>query len=126
MGASFLVTGSARLDYYSKGGDSLQGRYHYYRLHPFSLLELSSDPDKSDLEHLLRYRGFPEPCLRGEGRFWRRWQRERQQRVVYEDIRDLEHVREISLVELLTAALPSRVGSPLSIKSLKENLQVAH
>jgi predicted AAA+ superfamily ATPase len=25
---SFLVTGSARLDYYRKGGDSLQGRYH--------------------------------------------------------------------------------------------------
>ena len=30
----FLVTGSARLDIYRKGGDSLQGRYHYYRLHP--------------------------------------------------------------------------------------------
>ncbi|MCY4512108.1 MAG: AAA family ATPase, partial [Bdellovibrionales bacterium] len=25
---SFLVTGSARLDYFSKGGDSLLGRYH--------------------------------------------------------------------------------------------------
>jgi uncharacterized protein len=125
-GVSFLVTGSARLDYYSKGGDSLQGRYHYYRLHPFSLLELNPDPVKSDLDHLVRYGGFPEPCLRGEERFWRRWQRERLQRVVYEDIRDLEHVREISLVELLTEDLPSRVGSPLSIKSLKENLQVAH
>ena len=124
--ASFLVTGSARLDYYNKGGDSLQGRYHYYRLHPFSLLELNPDPAKSDLDHLLRYGGFPEPCLRGDERFWRRWQRERQQRVIYEDIRDLEHVREISLVELLAEDLPSRVGSPLSIKSLKENLQVAH
>ena len=28
---SFMVTGSARLDYYRKGGDSLQGRYHYYK-----------------------------------------------------------------------------------------------
>ncbi|MCY4265796.1 MAG: AAA family ATPase [Gammaproteobacteria bacterium] len=27
---SFLVTASARLDYYRKGGDSLQGRYHHY------------------------------------------------------------------------------------------------
>ncbi|MBK9323441.1 MAG: hypothetical protein IPM97_10965 [Bdellovibrionaceae bacterium] len=34
---NFIVTGSARLDHFSKGGDSLQGRYHYYRLHPFSL-----------------------------------------------------------------------------------------
>jgi hypothetical protein len=30
----FLVTGSARLDVYRRGGDSLQGRYHHYRLHP--------------------------------------------------------------------------------------------
>jgi len=27
----FLITGSARLDIYRRGGDSLQGRYHYYR-----------------------------------------------------------------------------------------------
>jgi len=31
----FLITGSARLDHYRRGGDSLQGRYHYHRLHPF-------------------------------------------------------------------------------------------
>ena len=41
---SILVTGSARLDYYRKGGDSLANRYLYYRLHPFSLLELNSNP----------------------------------------------------------------------------------
>ena len=29
-----IVTGSARLDYFRKGGDSLVGRYHYLRLHP--------------------------------------------------------------------------------------------
>jgi hypothetical protein len=34
-----LVTGSARLDVYRRGGDSLMGRYFYYRLHPFSLAE---------------------------------------------------------------------------------------
>ncbi len=30
----FLITGSAKLDHYRRGGDSLQGRYHYHRLHP--------------------------------------------------------------------------------------------
>ncbi|MBN2442291.1 MAG: DUF4143 domain-containing protein [Spirochaetales bacterium] len=50
---SFLITGSARLDYYRKGGDSLQGRYHYYRLHPFSLNELASTPGKKDMTDLL-------------------------------------------------------------------------
>jgi len=64
---SFIVTGSARLDYYSKGGDSLQGRYHYYRLHPFSLTELNGQPTMDDFRNLFRFGGFPEPCLKGSG-----------------------------------------------------------
>ena len=123
---SFIVTGSARLDYYRKGGDSLQGRYHYYRLHPFSLAEVNSNPTIEDFNLLFKFGGFPEPYLRGEEKFLRRWQRERLQRVLYNDIRDLENVKEISLLELLAAELPNRVGSPLSIKNLKELLQVAH
>ena len=123
---AFLVTGSARLDHYRKGGDSLQGRYHHYCLHPFSLREIATNPSASDLDALLRFGGFPEPLLAGSERTWRRWQRERLSRVVREDLRDLENVREISLVELLVDALPSRVGSPLSIRSLSEALQVAH
>ncbi len=123
---SFIITGSARLDYYSKGGDSLQGRYHYYRLHPFSLQEVNPTPTGDDVEMLLQFGGFPEPCLRSEERFWRRWQRERTQRVIYEDIRDLENTKEISLLELLAEELPNRIGSPLSVKKLKELLQVAH
>jgi len=74
----------------------------------------------------LRFGGFPEPLLAGETRVWRRWQRERLSRVVYEDLRDLEGVRNVALVELLVEALPERVGSPLSIRSLSEDLQVAH
>jgi uncharacterized protein len=123
---SFIITGSAKLDYYSRGGDSLQGRYHYYRLHPFSLLELNQDPSADDFKRLLRFGGFPEPCFRGEERFWRRWQLERTRRVIYEDIRDLENIKEISLLELLAAELPHRVGAPLSIKNMKELLQVSH
>jgi predicted AAA+ superfamily ATPase len=123
---SFLITGSARLDYYSMGGDSLQGRYHYYRLHPFSLRELDSNPSRDILDLLLKFGGFPEPLFKSQEKFWRRWQRERLQRVIYDDIRDLETVKEISLLELLASELPNRVGSPLSVKNLKELLQVAH
>jgi len=104
----------------------LQGRYHYYRLHPFSLRELSAVPTKDDLDLLLKFGGFPEPLFKTEEKFWRRWQRERLQRVIYDDIRDLETVKEISLLELLALELPHRVGSPLSVKNLKELLQVAH
>ncbi|MDD5656799.1 MAG: AAA family ATPase, partial [Elusimicrobia bacterium] len=107
---SFLVTGSARLDYYRKGGDSLQGRYHYYRMHPFSLREIDAECRASSLEHLLAYGGFPEPFLRANERVLRRWQREHRERVAREDLRDLEHVREISLIELLLTHLPRCVG----------------
>ena len=124
--SSFIITGSARLDYYRKGGDSLQGRYHYYRLHPLSMQELDPNPSINDFNMLLKFGGFPEPFLRGEEKFWRRWQRERLHRVIYDDIRDLENVKDISILELLAEELPNRIGSPLSIKNLKEILQVAH
>ncbi len=51
-----LVTGSARLDFYRKGGDSLQGRYYFYRLFPLSLGELPG-PAVKNLEKLLTYGG---------------------------------------------------------------------
>jgi len=123
---SFIVTGSARLDFYRKGGDSLQGRYHHYRLHPFTLPELGRGAGAEEARLLMRFGGFPEPLLKGEDRFWRRWQRERMQRVVYDDLRDLERVREISLLELLVRELPGRVGAPLSIARLAGLVQVSH
>lgn len=121
----FIVTGSARLDHFRKGGDSLLGRYHYYRLHPFSLNELAKHPTPEDLKVLLNYGGFPEPLFAQNQTKQRRWQRERIQKVVYEDLRDLETVKEISLIELLVDSLPARVGSPLSLKGLAEDLQVS-
>ena len=96
-----IVTGSARLDYYRKGGDSLAGRYRYFRLHPFSLRELNRSPSRSDLDVLMRRGGFPEPLFSLDDAGHRIWQRDRLARVVREDLRDLEHVREISLVEHL-------------------------
>jgi uncharacterized protein len=121
----FLITGSARLDHYRRGGDSLQGRYHYYRLHPFSLYELNKKPQQSDLETLLKFGGFPEPFLKHNTRHWKRWQRERQSRVIQEDLISLEHVREVSQLQLLAQMLPARVGSVLSIANLKQDLSVA-
>ena len=121
----FLVTGSAKLDHYRRGGDSLQGRYHYHRLHPLSLRELSATPSSSDLEALLRFGGFPEPFLKSNMRHWKRWQRERQTRVIRDDLTSLEHIKEVAQLELLADVLPDRVGSVLSINSLRQDLSVA-
>lgn len=120
----FLVTGSARLDYYRKGGDSLLGRYHYYRMHPLSLSEITKKATSSDLEHLLKFGGFPEPFLKSSDKTLRRWHNQRTSRIVSDDIRELEYIKEISLIELLIHALPERVGSPLSRKNLAHDLEV--
>ncbi|MBI2027793.1 MAG: ATP-binding protein [Deltaproteobacteria bacterium] len=122
----FIITGSAKLNHYSRGGDSQLGRSWFYRLHPFSLMEFNSSPTQKDLEYLLKFGGFPDPLFKGSEEYLRRWSRERIRRILQDDLRDLERVRELSLVESLVDLLPSRVGSPLSIKSLREDLEVAH
>jgi uncharacterized protein len=139
----FLVTGSARMDVYRRGGDSLQGRYHHYRLHPFSYREVR-DPrpaslptpgdelpvpasgDQSTVESLLRFGGFPEPFLAQSARTLRRWQAERLERFFREDVRDLAAIRDLSSLQLLADLLPERAATTLSINSLREDLEVSH
>lgn len=122
---SIIVTGSARLDHFRKGGDSLVGRYHYYRLHPLTLPEVDKKYQEKTIADLLKFGGFPEPFQAKSEMTYRRWKKERISRVVYQDLRDLETVKEPSLLELLVDMLPGKVGSVLSIKSLQEDLEVS-
>ena len=121
-----LVTGSARLDHYRKGGDSLVGRYRYFRLHPYSLPELRQHHDSRSLKDLLNFSGFPDPLMARDEKAWRIWQRDRVSLVIRDDLQDLERVMEVTLLEMLMEALPNKVGSPLSLQSLREDLQVSH
>ena len=139
----FLVTGSARLDVYRRGGDSLQGRYHHHRLHPFSYAEALGARPPSELvpgqeltigqkaqadlvSTLLEHGGFPEPFLAQSARTLRRWQKERLDRFFREDVRDLEPIRELQAFQLLAELLPERVGSLLSLNAFREDLAVSH
>lgn len=123
---AILVTGSARLDIFRKHGDSLMGRYHYHRLHPLSVRELSTTiPPEEGLDRIYRLGGFPEPLLSGSETEAKRWRKERMERVIREDLITLESIRNISALELLVDLLKERVGSPLSIKSLSEDLRVS-
>jgi predicted AAA+ superfamily ATPase len=122
---NILVTGSARLDYYRRGGDALQGRYHFYRLFPLTCAELGP-PNPSTVQDLLNYGGFPEPYLLHSKRETRRWSREYRSRVIQEDLADLENVLDLGIIENLALRLPDLVGSPLSINALREDLQVSH
>ncbi len=120
-----LVTGSGRLDFYRHGGDSLQGRYHLLRLHPFSVAELGLTTPR-DFQGLLTLGGFPEPFLRGSEAAARRWSRAYGSRLVHDDVASLERVHDLGSLELLVQRLPHLVGSPLSINGLREELQVNH
>ncbi|MBE8222271.1 MAG: ATP-binding protein [Bdellovibrionales bacterium] len=121
---TFLVTGSARLDHFRKGGDSLLGRYYYYRLHPFSLPELGIN--KNNLNDLFKYGGFPEPLLEKKETTLKRWHMSRLTKLVRYDLRDLETVKDLNKVEVLAEELQSKVGSPLSINALSGDLEVDH
>lgn len=124
-GKKILVTGSARLDYYRYGGDSLQGRYHFLRLHPLSASELGIKKTK-ELKDLLLLGGFPEPYFSGSETEAKRWSREYRTRLIEDDILSLEQIKDIGTLELLILRLPELVGSPLSINALREDLQVNH
>ena len=124
-GQRILVTGSGRLDLYRFGGDSLQGRYHLLRLHPFSVAEVGIRKPSEFLE-FLRLGGFPEPWLSASETVARRWSRESRSRLLEEDVSSLEGVRDLGQLELMMISLPERVGSPLSVNALREDLQVSH
>ena len=120
-----LVTGSAKLDHYRRGGDSLQGRYHLLRLHPLTIKEIGKK-DQNVLERLLTLGPFPEPYLSNDQTESRRWSKEYRTRVIHEDLTSLEKVSEISLIDLLSLRLIDSVGGTLSINSLREDLEVSH
>jgi uncharacterized protein len=150
---TLLVTGSARLGWYRKSGDSLVGRYFSYQLLPLGLPEATgnfshvlmtdtdllhiegmakcarkineTDNDES-LNNLLAYSGFPEPFLKQLPRFHKRWQSEYKSLLAKEDIRDLSRISDIKGIGQLMEKLPERVGSSLSINSIKEDIGYHH
>jgi predicted AAA+ superfamily ATPase len=145
---NLLVTGSARLDFFRKSGDSLMGRYFSFRMFPLGLPEVVGDfthvvsdnifadgktlikhariakarGTDEGLESLLKFGGFPEPLLKGTEKFHRRWQRDYKTLVAKEEVRDLSQIQDIKGIETLVELLPSRVGSKMSLASLAGDL----
>lgn len=131
-----LATGSARLDHFSRGGDSMMGRYLRYRMHPLSVGELAhldrraTDlllPPKSvaaeDWNAMKEFGPFPEPFLRRDRRFFTRWSRLRMDQAVREDLRDLTRATEISRVELLAELVRARAAQSLTFSDLARGVR---
>ncbi len=139
---TFIITGSARLDIYKKGADSLIGRYFLYKLFPLTIGELLKNFNLDNIEtiftdfeysernetvhqSLFSTNGFPEPYLKQRDNFLLRWAQNRKKIIFNEDIRDLTNIRNISLIEMLVELIPERIGSILSINSIREDVNVS-
>ena len=126
-----IATGSAHMDVYKKGGDSMMGRYFPYRLHPFSVAELIDTSLPGDglirkprmladeeWNALVRFGGFPDPFVNRDPRFSRRWNSLRFEQLTKIDMRDLTRIGELDQLAALAEILGGRSGEQLVYKSL--------
>lgn len=123
----FLVTGSALLDVYKRGQDSMLGRYHHWRLHPFCLAEnpLEKTSASETMQKLLTFGGFPEPFLSDSKTEALRWAKEHMNLIIKDDLRDLTLIRDLNLMSLFYDQLRSRVGATVSINNIALDLEIA-
>lgn len=127
-GQALLVTGSARMETFRQGGESLAGRYFAFRLHPFSVREwreLNDIPAEDALDHLLARGGFPEPCLAADPSQADRWRAQYFNDLIREDVVEFSRIHEINTMRMFVELLRERVGSPLSLASIARDLAVA-
>lgn len=137
--ARILVTGSSRMDVYRRGGDSLMGRYFHYRMHPFSIAETLHqglpDPDRivrkpsaigdRELAALWTHGGYPEPFVKRDARFTRRWRSLRLEQLVRQDVRDLTQVQQLDQMETLVRLLATRSAHQLVFGNLARDVRVS-
>ena len=134
---NIIVCGSAKLDIFRRGGDSLMGRYLLYRIHPLSLKEIIdptvnlapiSQPQISKpelLTKLLQQGGYPEPFIKDNNRFSNQWRQLRFQQLFREDIQSLEKILNIAQLELLAEILCEQASGTLSYRSLASDIRVS-
>ncbi len=134
-----MVTGSAKLNIYQRGGDSLMGRYFLYRMHPLSTREVVTTKfDSSECEivpphkiaddlflQLITFGGFPEPFKKAEKRFSTNWHRLRKQQLIEEDIRALSQIQDLAELEHLMDIVVNEASQQLNVAGLANQLQSA-
>lgn len=132
-----IVTGSAKLNIYSRGGDSLMGRYFPYQVHPLSVGELlqtnvretefvsAKKLPENILDKLFTFGGFPEPFIQADPQFSTNWQRLRKQQLLQEDIRQLSQIQDVAELEVLCDLLQEEASGQLNVAKYANHLNVA-
>jgi len=132
-----IITGSSRIEIFRRGGDSLMGRYFLYRMHPWSVAEslrtdlpkkevhASEEVRSSDWDALWEHGGFPEPFLRRDTRFTRRWRSLRYEQLSREDLRETARVADLGTLETLMQILAEHSAQQLIYSNLAREIQVS-
>lgn len=134
----FIITGSAKLNIYKKGGDSLMGRYINLTVHPLSVAEISknfsddieyiANPKnirKDEFDALINFGGFAEVYLKGTTRFHRIWSKQRFEQLFREDVRNTEDINNIYTLELLATIINEQVGALTNYTNLANKVRAS-
>jgi hypothetical protein len=125
-GQSILVTGSAKMETFRQGDESLAGRFFHYHLLPLTVRELVGQVRPQEaLDGLTRLGGFPEPFLSGSETEAAPWRNQYYADLVREDIVEVGRIGELRAMRSLLALLRGRVGSVLSYNALSRDLQLS-
>ncbi len=122
---AIIVTGSARLDILRQAGDSLAGRYFTHHLMPFSPAELKNTKFAHDINRFIIRSGFPEPFLAENQTDADRWRLQYIESLIREDIFELDKIDSLKNIRLVFEMLRTKVGSPISYKSIAEDVGIA-
>ena len=120
-----LITGSARLEAFHTGGDSMAGRFFKHRLLPFSASELSHINEDINMDKLLLHGGFPEPFLLDDAVESDRWRMQYINGLIRTDVLEFEKIHDFKAIELVFQLLRSSVGSSVSYQSIAEDVGIA-
>lgn len=134
----FIITGSAKLNIYKKGGDSLMGRYINLTVHPLSVAEISknfsddieyiANPKnirKDEFDALINFGGFAEVYLKCTTRFHRIWSKQRFEQLFREDVRNTEDINNIYTLELLATIINEQVGALTNYTNLANKVRAS-
>lgn len=133
-----VVIGRADLEVYKASEDGLKRKYFLYRMHPLSVGEVGHKKATSDyflresshvrhgvIEDLLDFGGFPEPFLKKSKRYYGKWQVNRRERLIKEDVQGLARVEDLNQIELLHQLLKEQAGELLCYNELSKELNVS-
>lgn len=120
-----LITGSARLHALKRMGDSMTGRYFAHHVLPLSPAEVKWGRQEYTLDHFLTHGGFPEPFLATNDIDVARWRNQYVESNIRGEVLDFAVAQDLAALTDIVKLLRTKVGSPISFKSIAEDVGIS-